>query len=533
MTAAKKHTNEDIWAQLNKILQNIEFKASDKQRQFLSYVVGESLEGRTSHIKGYTIAVEVYGRTETFDPQMDPIVRVEAGRLRRALDHYYFTAGSNDPLRITIPKGAYVPAFHSAPMQPPKDKTHTPGSSENRLSGEPIIAVMPLINLAGEVEQEYFADGLTEEMTTELARYQDIRVIASHSTMRFKGRKIDPTEVGRDLGARYLLTGSIRTDLKTIKVTIRLLDTSTVEQAWGKSYKLNRTAGDLITVQEKIAYSVVGIIADQYGMIKRRLSRESRKKEPANLDAYDATLQFYRYEMVLTPEAFGAALSALERAIKIDPDYGLAWAMIGHLHADNYALGFREIEAPLKKALNYVQKGVALDPQNQFVHDALALVYFHQGDKASFMQQAEKTIALNPNSPYIVGVAGWHMLLFGEWDQGLALLEEGMKLNPFYPTWFHLSTFMNCYRLGHYEDAYAEALKFNVPKLFWDPLMRAVALGQMGRMDEAASAVEQLLELEKDFKIHGRDLISRYVQTDELMEMIIKGLRKADLNLLE
>ncbi|MBW2633581.1 MAG: hypothetical protein JRE14_05545, partial [Deltaproteobacteria bacterium] len=311
------------------------------------------------------------------------------------------------------------------------------------------------------------------------------------------------------------------------------IDTLTAEQIWGKSYKREQTTVNIITIQEEIAYRVSGVIADQYGLIIRRLSKESRKKAPTDLQAYDAVLRFYQYETELTPEAFDTALTALENAIEIDPDYGMAYAMIGHLHADNYALGFRKIEKPLEKALNYAQKGVALEPQNQFVRDALTLVYFHQGNKASFMMHVEETLDLNPNSAYVVGVAGWHMSLFGEWHQGIALLEKGMKLNPYYPTWFHLATFMNCYRAAEYELAYAEALKFNYPTLFWDPVMRATALSQMGRIEEAESAVNQLLKVEPDFETQGRYLINRYLKVEEIADKIVEGLHKAGLDKLE
>jgi adenylate cyclase len=392
---------------------------------------------------------------------------------------------------------------------------------------------MPLINLTGDKEQEYFTDGLTEELTAELARYQDFQVIASQSTMRFKGQPVDPKKVGRDLGVRFLLTGSVRKDLKTVKVTIRLLDTSTAKQIWGESYKRDQTAADLIAVQEEIAHRVIGAIADQYGLIKRRLSRESRKKAPADLKAYDAILRFYHYETELTPEAFKKALAALEQAIEIDPEYGLAWAMLGHLHADNYALGFCEIEAPLEKALAFAQKGLALAPENQFARDALTLVYFHRGNKEFFLQHAAETIALNPNSPYVVGVAGWHMMLYGEWDRGLTLLKKGMILNPYHPSWFHLAPFMDYYRRGEYENAFAEALKFNFPELYLDPMMRAAALGRLGRQKEAKAALSQLLKLEPDFATRGRSLISRYVKVDYLVDSIIEGLRKAGLADLE
>jgi tetratricopeptide (TPR) repeat protein len=286
-------------------------------------------------------------------------------------------------------------------------------------------------------------------------------------------------------------------------------------------------------MQEAIANRVVGTVADHYGLISRRLSRESYKKRPADLKAYDAILRFYHYETVLTPAAFQEALEALERAVEVDPEYGLAWAMLAHLHADNYALGFCEIETPLEKAMAFAQKGVALAPQNQFARDALSLVHFHRGDKEAFLKHVEQTIALNPNSPYVVGVAGWHLVLYGEWERGLALLEKGMKLNPYYPSWFHIASYMDHYRRAEYEDAFAEALKLNYPELHLDPMMRAAALGQLGRGDEARAAVGELLELVPDFATRGRLLISRYVKVDDLVNKIIEGLRKAGLADLE
>ena len=533
MTADNKPTPQAIRAQLERILQSTEFRASDKQMKFLGFVVEETLQSRAAQLKGYTIAVAVYGRSESFDPQIDPIVRVEAGRLRRALTHYYLKAGRHDPVRIEIPKGGYIPTFHAARMPPSGEKAHTSKNRQTALPTEPSIAVMPLIDLAGDREQEYFAEGLTEELTTELARYQDIRVIASQSTMPFKNREVDPKVIGRDLGVRFLLMGSVRKDSKTVKVSIRLIDTTSAEQIWGQSYKRDQTAADLIAVQEEISHSAIGIIADQYGLINRGMSKESRKKAPTDLKAYDAILQFYHYESELTPAAFKKALAALEQAIEIDPEYGLAWSMLGHLHADNYALGFCEIESPLEKALTFAQKGMALAPENQFAWDALTLVYFHRGEKETFLRHATKTIALNPNSPYIIGVAGWHMMLFGEWDRGHALLKKGMSLNPYHPSWFHLAPFMEHYHRGDYENAYADALKFNFPKLYLDPMMRAAALAQLDWEDHARAAVGKLLELEPDFATHGRSLMSRYVKVDGLIDRIFDGLQKAGLTVIE
>ena len=317
--------------------------------------------------------------------------------------------------------------------------------------------------------------------------------------MRYKGQEVDPSKAGRDLGARFLLIGSVRRDEQSVKVAINLLDAIGNSQIWGTSYKSALKATDLIELQEEIAAKVVGVIADHYGFINRKLARESRRTAPAHFQAYEAVLSFYHYETELTPDAYSQALAALERAVELDPDYSLAWSMLGHLHADNHALRFVSEESSLELALIYASKGVALAPENQFAHDALTLVHFHRGDKVMFLQHVQETISLNPNSPYIVGVAGWHMMLFGEWDKGRTLLEKGMQLNPYHPTWFHLATFMDCFNREDYDSAYAEALNFNYPELFWDPVTRVAALASLGRAEEAKRKVNELLELVPDF----------------------------------
>jgi len=533
MQDAPPLTPDDVQTQLNRIFASSQFRSSEKQRHFLSYVIDETLEGRKDQIKGYTVAVAVYNRKADFDPQVDPIVRVEAGRLRRALEHYYLTDGIEDPIRIEIPKGGYVPQFialldnasgSGEPFSPPGREIVDRG---------PSIAVLPLDNLAGDNSQDYFAEGLTEELTAELARYQELNVIASQSTMQFRDQGVDPRIIGRKLNVRFLLAGSVRIDGETIKISTRLIDTTNNAQIWTASYRRDMTPANLIELQEEIAQNTVGALADQFGQITRELSKESRKKPPKELAVYDAILRFYRYESVLTPASFQEALNAMEKAVEIDPEYGLAWAVLGHLHADNHALGFCEIDKPLEKALKYAHKGLALEPENQFVHDALTLVYFHRGEKASFLKHLDTTLALNPNAPYIVGVAGWHLALYGEWDRGLSLLQKGMRLNPYHPTWFYLATFMDCYNRKDYEAAYVEALKFNYPDLFWDPLMRAAALGQLDDTHEAEKALKELLALIPDFESTGRQLMGNYVKIPDLIESLAAGLTAAGLTKFE
>lgn len=520
-------TAQEVLSQLNKIMDNAEFRGSPKQRQFLSYVVKEYLSDPESNIKGQTIAFAVYERGRDFDPQVDPIVRVEAGRLRRALEHYYLTAGTSDTLLVEIPKGSYKPLFNK---RSPGTKA-MPSFTVKESTKECSVAVLPIHNISKDRNQDYFANGLTEELTSEFSRYQELRVIASQSTMRFKDKQIKHQDIGRDLGVRFLIEGSIRTDKQNLKVMIRLIDSRTAEQIWSESYKSEVTAADLIDLQEEIAQAAVGKIADQFGSITRKLAIESRKTVPDTLQAYDAVLRFYDFECKLTKEAFESVFASLKQAVEQDPQYSLAWSMLGHLHADNHALGFVPIDSPLDLALVCAQRGLTLSPNSQFAHDAMALVYFHRNDKTLFLEHVKQVITLNPNAPYIIGVAGWHMTLWGEWDEGLSLLRKGMQLNPYYPSWFHLALYAAYYNRGEYENAFIEALKFNYPELFWDQVMRASSLAELNRHEEAKNAVEELTKLQPTFADNGRRLIGNYVKYDNLADAIIAGLKKAGLTL--
>jgi adenylate cyclase len=148
-----------------------------------------------------------------------------------------------------------------------------------------------------------------------------------------------------------------------------------------------------------------------------------------------------------------------------------------------------------------------------------------------FLSEAEIALALNPNAPAIIGFFGWLLALYGEWEQGQAILVKGISLNPHYPGWFHMAPYMYFYQQGNYWKACGEALEFKMPQLFWDPLMRAAALGQLGKAPEAAQAVAELLQVRPDFSGAGRFLISCYVKFPDLVEDLLDGLRLAGLTI--
>lgn len=515
---------QDIRAEMEKILCSPEFRGSAMLRNVLRFVVEKTLAGNAGEIKGYTIATQVLERKGDFDGNKDPIVRILAGRLRQALEHYYLTEGTHDPIIIDIPKGTYVPFFRHGSRETANfvEPTMT-------LPTGPTVAVLPLLNLSGDPHQEYFADGLAEELTSELARYQDLRVIAFQSTRCFKGKELDVREVGRDLKVRFVVGGSVRKASRTIKIDLQLIDALNGSRLWGEQFCRELEADSIIALQEEIARKVVGKIGSLYGVIFRTLSREARKKPPEILETYEALLHFHHHITVLSPQTFAESREQLEQAVRREPESGLAWSFLAFLYGQSYSLQLAPMESPLEQALVAAQKGAALEPENQITRIALAHVHFFRNNRELFLSEAEAAIALNPNAPAPIGFLGWLLALYGEWERGLAILEKGKALNPNYPGWFHMAPCFYYFLQKSSHKAHQEAQQLHMPHLFWDPLLRAAALGHLGKKAEAAQALAELLTLKPDFPQQAPFLIGCYAKFEYLRTAIQEGLHLAGL----
>jgi adenylate cyclase len=520
-----------IREQLERILNSPEFEATEKMRDFLRFVVEETLSGHAGELKAYTIAIKVYGRETDFDASYDPLVRIQAGKLRRALERYYLLKGKEESLRIDIPRGTYVPVFISreaeAPLTATQDKELQTSASFSPV--EPSIAVLPFKNLTGDPEKEYFVQGFVEELSIELTHYEDFHIICCHTARNIEEEEHGNKQFLQELGVHFLIEGSVRMDNRQVKISIKLTDTHTGELLWGEHYRRDLTAANLITVQEEIAKETVTFIASEYGIIPQSLSKESGRRKPAELDTYDAILRYYYFQTQQTPETFLATFQALEQAIINDPECGVATAMLASMYGNRYMLDLPRSADTLERAVELANKAVKLDPDNQLVRIIYAWMYFVLNEKDSFFTEIEKALDLNPNPPLRIGASGFYFCLYGEWERGKALLDQAMNQNTSVPGWYYGATTLYFYRLNDYLKAYEEALKYNVPGLFWGPMLRAASLGQLGREVDAQQELLQLKASRPDFENKAGELISRYVKEEELVVHVLEGLQKAGL----
>ena len=514
---------EEIRKQASRILSSPAFEASERNRAFFSFVIKEAVAGRAEHLKGPTIARKVFERGEDFDAAHDPVVRMEARKLRAALNTYYLRDGARDPIRIQIPKGSYVPHFDYQ-----GSATTTPGQEEQL----PKIVVMPFELLSHDATQRYLAVGITEEITTALSRYKNLRVVASGSARHLHEQGLSEIEVGQNLGVRFLLQGSVQQHGPALKISAKLIDIHSGTLRWSERFRRQLKIEEIFELQEEIARAVAAKIGGEFGVVATQIYDEARQKTPPSLTAYEALLQFYHYKHSISPDKFHRTFDLVKATLDQEPEYGELWSAFSNLYADNYVLEFYPIEDfPLEGAERHAQKGVELAPERQAAHMALAYIYLLRNDLKRYAEEATYGYRLNPNNAYYTAVCGYCELLAGRWQQGLPLLEEGCRLNPYHPGFFHLGFFLYHYAHHDYAKAYQEALKINLPGVFFTPLLQAAALGQLGRSKEAEAKLEALLQLRPDFPEHAYELAARIIKAEGQVEHILKGLQKAGLGL--
>lgn len=528
-------TAEDVRAELARILASPDFSASRQLSDFLQFVVEETLAGRAREIKGYTVGTRVFGRTESFDQSRDPVVRVQAGRLRRRLERFYLVGGAEDPVLIEVPKGGYVPKFSVREPDQAEELSGLPpsGDQDPREAAaapafdRPSIVVLPFTAIGEDAELLSLAEGLTEALIAGLTEFRELAVIAGYSARALEGSAIDPAQLRRELGVRFALSGKVKTHDSSFRVAARLTDTLTSECVWADVISGDVSAGGLFDVEDDLSKRVVGQISDEVGAIPQTLFRAMSGKRPTELSSYEAVLCFYHYNRSVGSGRHARAREALEQAIKTDPEYALAWALLGELFADAWLLGFEAPDRPLEVAKRYARKALQLDPLCQHAHWTIGWIYFMEGDYDSACREARRAIELNPSSALLVALSAWLLGLIGEWEESLEILRRVTPLNPHGPGWIRLVPYLDHLRKSDYEAALVEARRLRVPDVAWDPLCRAAAAGHLGKATEAGASSRELAMLFPEVASDPADYIRSLVRDEELVGLMLEGLEKA------
>jgi adenylate cyclase len=517
-SAASPPALDDVLVQLERIFASHDFDASPRSRAFLRYVVEETLAGRRDGLTQATIATRVFDRRDNFDPTVDPIVRIQAGRLRRSLERYYLLSGPSDPVRIELPRGTYAPILRWAPSSgAPTGGTRT----EEATDGWPTLVV----GLSDRGSRDALPDDLgsrfLDHLSVELDRYQDVHVALQRDEER--------TGATRCEDARFALSCHLSRDGDRPCLIARLVDGVSSKQVWAEEYHAQPSLTE--NFAEQTARLVAARVASEQGALARLLWAEQRTHPPERATAYGGVLASYHFFFHRDPADLGPAVAALRRAVADQPECSLAWIQLSRLYSANNAFEVAPLETPIEQAVVYAERGLRLSPQSQRGRAALAGALLLKGELAASRAEAESALLLNPDSLVYLEWIGWLLTMTGDWDRGTDLVRRALARNPHVIPVAHHALWLTHLRKGEIEESYQAALQYRDPTFFLRALMRACSLGHLGRVAEARLELAELLGRKPDFASRGRALLGRVVKFPDLVETIADGLAKAGLAL--
>jgi adenylate cyclase len=393
------------------------------------------------------------------------------------------------------------------------------------LPDKPSIAVLPFQNMSGDPEQEYFADGMVEEIITALSRFKSLFVIARNSSFTFKGRAVDIKEIGRTLGVRYVLEGSVRKASGKVRIAGQLIDAVTGTHLWADRFERDLT--DVFALQDEVTVAVVTAI--QPKLLQTEIAMAARRR-PENLTAYDCYLRAMQQYSLGTREGLAEAIGLAHRALELDPQFGSVAALAGVCHLNNVFFGYatdRQFER--KETIRLVHLALSIDDGDSDTLVAAGVVSgFMVGDSESAIEMADRAVALNPNSYLGWHGRGWVYRNAGLPEEAVRSFERAMRMSPLDPRLRSLAGMgYALIELGRLDEAVAagkKALRQN-PSFPTAYCCLASAYAHLGRDAEAREAAARLLEFDPAFTIST--FIARGGQSNA--KLLIEGLRKAGL----
>ena len=474
--------------------------------------------------------------------------------MRDRLREYYEGAGQGDHIRISLPKGTYTPhiEFRQAPTLDPRPARAAPikqlmlaaavlliitaslwglssWNSAPPLPDKSSVAVLPFDNIGTDPKWDRLADGMTEDIITDLSHSKDLIVIARNSTEVYKGKPIDIRQIGRDLNVKYVLEGSIQSMGDQIRVTAQLIEAASGSQVWSERY--DRPVNDLFAVQNEVTQRIAATLGSSQGAVAEAERRLLMRKPPANLSAFDTYLlaggsDFARNKV--TKESLIESESLLRKALQLDPQ--LARAYFGLVAVQAYAIDHGltpSVEEALSKMMEAAEKAVQLDPDDGKTHLALGVAYQYHGKWEQALAEFDRAETLAPSDADLLLIIAWGILQFGDSARAVSLAERALMLNPHYPDWYNQG-FSTVFFFG---EQYERSIKYRLlvkEPLALDYAFLAMAYAYLGRMGDAKAAVANVKKLDPTWTAE-RYLIEGGGYAEKEAELFVDGARKAGL----
>jgi TolB-like protein/Flp pilus assembly protein TadD len=393
------------------------------------------------------------------------------------------------------------------------------------LPGKPSIAVLPFTNIGGDPEQEYFADGMTDDLITDLSKVSGLHVIASNSVFTYKGKPVKVQDVAADLGVRYVLEGSVRRAGGRMRINAQLVDAAGGGHLWAERY--DRQAEDVFAVQDEVTRAIVSALSVRLTETDR--AELERPRGTRNLEAYDALLRGRERLGRVSRKNVEQAKALFEKAIALDPNYARAYTNLGFLYWHEWRLWGLDRDRNLAKAMELGHKAVELDDRAAGAHLLVALVHQYRGEHDEAEAEGRKVLALDPTQAETLGNLGRFLKASGRFEEAIAVLEKAMRIDPHHPPdwigWLGQAHF----RLGRYDEAIRilEAGVAEHPDLLPLHLYLAQSYATSGRAEQAKAHVAEVLRLNPDFTIGAYEAYNRVSEVPRNIEIDVSAMREA------
>jgi TolB-like protein len=582
---------ESVRAQLERILSHPLYDSSPRRRRMLRYLVEETLAGRADQLKGFGIALAVFDRDESFDPQADPVVRIEARRLRSDLDGYYAGPGHEDPLRISIPKGSYaalaywqdsrpaptppasngraeppsgeVPFDHPLPAESrpgPTGGTRTVLSMARKdaflalsvlllagiaalwfwqwqktsavtsvqLQALPVI-VLPFGESGDNSDDAFLAEAMTQELIADLMQFSGLRLYTANASYG-QDPMMDSTALGKELGVGYLVRGSLTIEGGRLRVLADLENATTGEVIWSKTYDIEADPHDLLVVRSEVVADIATRLGQSYGAIKSDLLDRAENFESTGMESYLCVQRSQKYRRTFDTGMLDSLMSCLESATRKDPTYADAWALLGWLKMDSVRFEVMPPSLAMQKmaeALQATKHAVELDPYSLYALQALASVMYYSGQIDESEKVMSRALALNPNDPDTLVQYGWRLAARGKWDAGIPLVEKGVARTMSPPGWYFHALAMHKYLNGDYQGAIEDAEHSAKNGSEVGLAISAAASGQLGDTAAAQASLARLAQSSPEMMVDPSRVFRTHQVIDPTIEAMIDGLTKA------
>jgi TolB-like protein len=564
---------EGVTEQLDRILSSDTFTDAPRLQQFLDYVVNETLHGRSSHIKGFTIAHDVFKRANPIDAQDSTIVRVEAGRLRRRLKDYYTEEGKQDPIHIRIPKGGYVPVFEELP--PPTEEnaddkpatrppgTRRPSSSRtgilafiaimlalfalfrifnlldnenlpggnNALPTKPAIAVLPFVDTTTDRSGTSLATGLTEDIITDLSSLDSIDVIALSSVLPYRGTTMPPQQIATELNVSHILRGSIRGNVNQLRVTTELFDANSGRQVWADRF--DRKLENELSLERELSLKVIEGLATSFR--GEELDRLQRHRNIQNNEVHS----LFKQAMNLAnppsdPHRLRTAGRVFSEVIEIAPDFAGGYAGAAYIHAFLVWWGHSEsADEDTQKAVALANKALELDPDFGLAYSALAFTYLHSRDFDKALTASRQAIRVQPNDPYVAAYHGFILSANGQPEEGIPFAIRAIRLDPVFPrTPYRNILGVIYFHAGRYQealDSFVRSDELGGPRSPGLLAYKAATYALLGREQEARVSFDLLTNYNGDFD--WKDWLHRANKNEQYAEQVLQPLAEFERDL--